>query len=172
MGKEKKHKVSIGSTVASHEQPLLVVNPGKKVENEVPEISQLPPYIALSKLKARRGDRYSLERLLARLTLGRIIAHYHFKEPVGEMIHLAVGRVISCAESQDESDQMFMGDDDIEAIRDCLNAIDQMQREISTDDYTVCFFRFSKFELDSDPKTYSSRNRLPWTKFKSLQGWL
>jgi hypothetical protein len=172
MGKDKKQKVVTCTTTPNDLSQLLVVNQSRKVENEVPEISQLPPYIALSKLKARRGDRYSLERLLARLSLGRIIAHYHFKEPLGEHIHEAVGRVIRCAQSQDESDQMHMVDDDIEYVCQCLNAIDQMQREISQDDYTVCFFRFSRFELNSDPATYSSRNLLPWTRFKSAQGWL
>lgn len=170
MVKNKKHKVC--TPEPKDVTNLLVVNQSRKVENEVPEIAQLPPYVALSKLRNRRGDRYSLERLLARLTLGRIIAHYHFKEPVGERIHEAVGRVIRCAESQDESDVMHMIEDDIEFICECLNAIDQMQREISADDYTVCFFRFSRFELGADPGTYSARNLLSWTHFKSAQGWL
>ena len=151
---------------------LLVVNQSRKVENEIPEVSQLPPYIALTKLKARQGDRYSLERLLARLTLGRIMAHYHFKEPLGEVIHEAVGIVIRCANAQEESSEMFMEDHDISAVCQSLNAIDQMQREISQDDYTVCFFRFSKFEIDSDPTTYSSRNLVSWTRFKAERGWL
>jgi hypothetical protein len=151
---------------------LLVENQSRKVQNEVPEVSQLPPYIALSKLKSRRGDRYSLERLLARLTLGRIMAHYHFKEPLGETIHEAIKVVIMCAQGQDESDHMHMTDEDIATVCQSLNAIDQMQRELSQDDYTVAFFRFSKFELDSDPSTYSSRNLVSWTKFKHNRGWL
>ena len=172
MGKDKKHKAAPSAPAVNQVSQLLVVNQSNKVQNEVPEVAQLPPYIALSKLKVRRGDRYSLERLLARLSLGRIIAHYHFKEPVGERIHEAIGRVILCAQGQDEGDTMYMDTVDIEFICECLNAIDQMQREISGDDYTVCFFRFSRFELGADPATYSARNLQSWTRFKSAHGWL
>lgn len=172
MGKSKQSK-TVKCTVPPNDLPqLLLAHRNKKVVNEVPEISQLPPYVALSKLKSRRGDRYSLERLIARLALGRIIAHYHFQDPLPEQIHEAIGRVIRCAESQPESDQMHMEEHDIEYMCQCLNAIDQMQREISQDDYTVCFFRFSRFELDADPNTYSDRNLVSWTRFKSANGWL
>lgn len=172
MGKAKLQKELKCSEAKNVLPQLLVVNQSRKVENEIPEVSQLPPYVALSKLKDRRGDRYSLERLLARLTLGRIMAHYYFKEPLGEHIHDAIGIVIRCANAQDESDHMFMCDEDIATVCQSLNAIDQMQKEISQDDYTVAFFRFSKFELDSDPATYSARNLVSWTRFKSNQGWL
>jgi hypothetical protein len=153
-------------------EQLLLVHKTSRVDNEIPEVSQLPPYIALSRLKSGSGNRYGLERIMSRLVLGRIIAHYHFKEPTGEIIHKTIAALIECAAFQKEGDDMSISQEDAIDVVLSLNAIDQMQSEISSDDYTIAFMRFVQYSKAVKSISFTEENLLPWEDFKTQQGWL
>lgn len=176
MGKEKRVRNKAPKVVRSI-MPTMVRRATKLVieekrPNENSEMAQLPPYIALSKLSLYKGDRHSLEKLLGRLSLGRVIAHYHFNEPVGAFIHDSIQLVIRCCLAQDESDRMFMNQPDIKEVGQALHMIDDMQHKLNHDDYLVSFYRYTQFELQTDGRSYQDRNLVPWEKFKQDQGWL